>query len=108
MACKGDRRIEDPEGGESRPDPREFFKIFTKNFKFYRIFRKIWTKIYENSKICISRGFRGGAAEASQFIKNLLEQSMETSHIFESCTNSERISFSTMRILIKFEVPLVV
>ena len=45
------------------------FAIFSKFFKFYGIFGENLDKNLENFKLCICRGFGGGAPDASEFME---------------------------------------
>ena len=52
--------------------------------QFFKFFVKIWIDIYENLKFSILGVRRAEPSEASEFIKNLLEKSMETANSFEN------------------------
>ena len=54
------------------------FCHFFNNFKWYRILRENLVKNLENFRNLHLYGFGGGAPEASEFIKNLVENLLET------------------------------
>ena len=109
MACKGDRRIGDPGGGGEPSGPQRIFQNLYKEFQilpnFPRNFEQKFMKIRKSA-------FLGGSGAEPPKLANLLKTYSKNQWkppiFLKSCTNSERISFSTMRILIKCEVPLVV
>ena len=84
---------------------------------FYRNLFELFQSFRENldgnlgnfiRKISLYRGRGDWAPEASEFIKNLLGKSMETSKYLEICINAEWFCLIKMRTLIKIKVSLMV
>ena len=60
--------------------------FFQRVLKLSRTFRE---DVPKNLEICIYSGFGGGSL-SSEFIKNLVNNSVETSNLLKICMNSER------------------